>query len=1001
MIFLVGIGVATTFSVRAQNLTFKNYSADDVLPSSNVYAAFQDSKGFMWFGTDFGVSRFDGYTFTTYTVKDGLADNEVFHFYEDKAGRIWFETRNGKVSYYKDGELFNSQIDSSLVKLDSESSITGMVEDDAGNLWISTLFSGIVCHTRDGNVHRFFTSKEMVRIHGLYLKDAKNEVMLMTQRGVFSVKFSQTKDSIVSTRFHDVGKKNDAHMPHPVSDSYAKAWRMSDTRLFYKDLSTLYICDLEKNQYQSISITDGAGTIYDLDEQGGSLWMGTSQGAFVYDLEKGVVSSSMLKSYAVTNVLKDVEGNYWFTTYGNGIFFCTSLEMFSYTTHSGLLTDKVSCLARDAKGHIWIGYGRMNESAGMGRISYIQNGKPRTFILSEMPVFAGLVTRQILFYENRCCVATTSGLFRVQGNHVDVWRCYARGVIEVPGGDVYIGYGDVLLHSSNRKLYHSRYNAPTIDPTAIYTPYAPGSTNIRAHPHKIKTMYLDKSSRLWAASDDSLFYIQDDRLVPMPPEQTGVRGLVSDFVELADSTLVMATHESGVVFNKGTRQVARVSEDDGLSSNHCNGLAVDADGTVWVATNNGLNKITGYPENITVEYLTIYDGMLSNDVTDVLVSMDTIWAATSKGLNFFHRNHMRRSIASPRVYIDRITMNGTPVTAEDLNGPEFKHNQNDVGIKYTGLLFSNGEPLVYRYKLHREDPWRYTKSTSVYLPGLPADKYEFIVSARGRSGQWSEEAVFTFSIGQPFWRSAFFIVSIILIVLGLVGWRTSVYIDQQRREIQRQHRVTMSELKSLRAQMNPHFLFNALNSIQGVLLKNNIETTQDYLGRFGKLMRLILDHSDKTTIGIREELESITNYLELEQLRAGHEFQYRIEIEPDLDINKTEIPAMILQPFIENAIWHGFGHKKDGSDLLIIRFGTVDEYVTITITDNGIGRKRAMAMRKREHKSKGIQLVRERIEILNFNSSYKIELTIEDLEDEHGNHPGTSVIIKIPKTSGG
>jgi LytS/YehU family sensor histidine kinase len=221
------------------------------------------------------------------------------------------------------------------------------------------------------------------------------------------------------------------------------------------------------------------------------------------------------------------------------------------------------------------------------------------------------------------------------------------------------------------------------------------------------------------------------------------------------------------------------------------------------------------------------------------------------------------------------------------------------------------------------------------------------------------------------------------------------FFKQRQKEIERQHRVTISELKSLRAQMNPHFLFNALNSIQGVLLKQSVEVTQDYLGKFGKLMRTILDHADRSSISIKEELDSITNYLEIEQLRAN-QFQYHIDIDQSLDIYNREIPAMIVQPFIENSIWHGFAHK-DGDKQLLIKFTNGPEEETfIEIVDNGIGRKKAQSLRSSKHKSKGIQLVRERIDILNHKAERKIRIEIIDLEDSLGNHPGTKVIISIP-----
>ena len=331
------------------------------------------------------------------------------------------------------------------------------------------------------------------------------------------------------------------------------------------------------------------------------------------------------------------------------------------------------------------------------------------------------------------------------------------------------------------------------------------------------------------------------------------------------------------------------------------------------------------------------------------------------------------------------------------NDLTFQHNENDIGINYTGLSYHSGGNIQYRYKLHRNDPWRYTRNTSVYLPALPDDQYEFIVACKGRTGIWSKAASISFLVKKPFWRTYAFIAAVIVLSGGLIWIGFVLYFRSQRKKIVMQNRMALSELRSLRSQMNPHFLFNALNSIQGVLMKNKPQAAQDYLGKFGKLMRTILDHSDKTSVSIAEELESITYYLEIEQLRCDNRFRYNIYVDPELDQYNAEIPAMIIQPFIENAIWHGFGQQHENGVLDIKFLLDKNNAILIIIQDNGIGRRKAAELQKnKEHKSKGIQLVKERIDILNVENSNKIELDIEDLEDEQGHYPGTRVTIKIP-----
>jgi LytS/YehU family sensor histidine kinase len=158
----------------------------------------------------------------------------------------------------------------------------------------------------------------------------------------------------------------------------------------------------------------------------------------------------------------------------------------------------------------------------------------------------------------------------------------------------------------------------------------------------------------------------------------------------------------------------------------------------------------------------------------------------------------------------------------------------------------------------------------------------------------------------------------------------------------------------------------------------------------------LLDHSNNGTITIAEEMTTITNYLEIEQLRMNHRFNYQIDIDPSIDVHTIEMPSMIIQPFIENSIWHGFTDTVVDARLNINFDIDDDDYVIISLKDNGIGRIKSASKSKKKHHSKGINLIMERIDILNFGSPKKIALSIHDLEDEHGNNPGTLVKIKIP-----
>ncbi|RDK87347.1 sensor histidine kinase [Marinirhabdus gelatinilytica] len=209
------------------------------------------------------------------------------------------------------------------------------------------------------------------------------------------------------------------------------------------------------------------------------------------------------------------------------------------------------------------------------------------------------------------------------------------------------------------------------------------------------------------------------------------------------------------------------------------------------------------------------------------------------------------------------------------------------------------------------------------------------------------------------------------------------------------------QINSLRAQMNPHFIFNSLNSIQGFILKDKKKESIKYLTSFSSLLRKILDTSETNTVTLKQELQLLKLYLELESLRFNENFDYYIEIDPGLDIHNIEIPILLIQPYIENSIIHGLAPKQSGTKKITLTFMDETEFVTCTITDTGIGRAAAEQLKKKKEiykKSKGMSLTRKRLELINKNQNEdKATVHIEDLRDAEGNALGTSVTIKIYK----
>jgi putative methionine-R-sulfoxide reductase with GAF domain len=227
--------------------------------------------------------------------------------------------------------------------------------------------------------------------------------------------------------------------------------------------------------------------------------------------------------------------------------------------------------------------------------------------------------------------------------------------------------------------------------------------------------------------------------------------------------------------------------------------------------------------------------------------------------------------------------------------------------------------------------------------------------------------------------------------------------EKQKAEIevlQNKQKATESRLQSLRLQMNPHFLFNALNSIQQMILANEEMVATRYLSRFSKLLRSILIHSDKEMISLKEELDILKLYVELESVRFKEAFSYQIDCDEDIDVDEVKIPTLLIQPFVENAIWHGLMHKE-GMRNLKISFAEQGDVIQCIVEDNGIGRQKAKEMKistgsDKKHTSKGIEVSMERLKTMKKNGGPPGTMYIHDLVDAQGNPTGTRIEINLP-----
>ncbi len=256
----------------------------------------------------------------------------------------------------------------------------------------------------------------------------------------------------------------------------------------------------------------------------------------------------------------------------------------------------------------------------------------------------------------------------------------------------------------------------------------------------------------------------------------------------------------------------------------------------------------------------------------------------------------------------------------------------------------------------------------------------------------------------PWWKTIWFWSLIVLSLSGLSylfhKWRLGQVRKEERLRSEFEQQLTTMEMSALRAQMNPHFIFNSLNSIEYYIIDNEPEKAVDYLSRFSRLIRLILQNSKSTVVPVKDDLEALKLYIEIESMRFDNFFDYEVRMEKSIDAEKIEIPPMILQPYVENAIWHGLMQKKDSQGKIDLIIKQSNNSLICIIEDNGIGREAARKLKSKSsrnrRKSFGMKITKDRLDALNQLTKSKASVLILDLKDDEGVATGTRVELVIP-----
>lgn len=794
------------FTSFSQELSYTNYDMKDGLAGSTVYSIVQDKDGFLWFGTETGVSRFDGTHFRNFTSADGLPDNEVLQLYADSKGRIWMAPFKKAVCYYYRGKIYNQENDPILAQLTVMENILHFAEDAAGNILIQ----------QPGRLHIVKQEGAPLTIHTINEQPVvKSIAVTVNPAGNFII---LSKDSLYEwkkDRFRAISpipfKKQ---FPHPL---WIDLFR---DQLAYQYKGTAVVQHLVS--HKQLVIPSPSAFLKNAFINDSLFYMSSQLGVELYNLNDTTQHTYYLRDKLVASVIQDREGSLWFATLGEGVFRLNSetvknvqltkgqnrLGIFSIAALRGKILAGGAMLtayemAVDDQGIHITREGSLQGQPHIGNVGMIK-------VLSNGDLIYG----------------TNIGLCKLSPDYVEKqWQCH----ISVKGGVVVNENELVLAGSSNVVLFNTATFriTDTLWHDRASAVFFRNDTFFVGTPNGLYLLKKGASPQYWG--------------VTIPP----FRNRISAMHESEDGTLWIATSKDGVLGYKDGRITRHLTTQTGLTSNTARCLSSDSC-YLWIGTDKGLNKVDIHQSNFPVKKYTTADGLASDVIHAVHVNGNRVYIGTTNGLTYFDESKIA-SYSRCDLRITGITVADEIYPADTLDF-EIPAANNSIRVDFAGISYRSAGDIQYWYRLSGLDSsWRTTRETFLNYPTLPSGAYKLQVQAVNKFGIASALITVPFTVEKILWKKSWFqlsVAGIILLMLWLwTNYRIGQVRDEEAEKLVINKRINELEQLALKAQMNPHFIFNSLNSIQHYVMDKDIEGANKFISSFSKLIRQTLHFS--------------------------------------------------------------------------------------------------------------------------------------------------------------
>ena len=958
-------------ALYCQTPPYYHYTSDDGLGTSTVFDMIQDRDGYIWFATLNGISKFNGSSFRNYTVKDGLNSNNITCLTEGKDGCIYIGNYNKGINIIKENIISNYYFNGNrnpfinylMIKDENLLSYHYVSLCEIKRFLLRDLMGQRKNFPDEFKLNKFIRSKE-----GIYTA--------ATSKGFYTFE----NDTFSKLNIEGFDNEEVFCVTQDLNDNIMYAG-LNGKILIIKDQKV--INEIRINLFKENKV------FRILKDIKGNIWFSILNKGF-YLIPFGtneivdIGAKLGLQNSQVNCFFEDNENNIWACTFGDGVYCLNNLFLKNYGKNDGLSNKIIYALSQDKFGRIIAGT--------FNGLNFLENNKFTNIKINSLNNITDYI-QNIKVFEDTVYIC---GVFNINQPKEIV----NNGVkfLFLPSSNAFCRTSDKYYNGEWSNFITIRnisdsYNSRTYDKMYIF-----GDEMKR---NIVNDIFEDSDKNLWVITSLGACEIKNK-----------VKYLFSEDKILGSSLNAITEDKNKVIWLAGDKGIASYDLSRSVITDYSNlsgydltsstSLVFDKKQRLWIGNKKGLFCWDGF----NIRYLNNKTGLPSDEVNSLFYDTpkNVLWIGTGNGLTSLDVEYFEK-YKPPELSVKLKSISAGDSTYYKFNDLKFETDEHDIKILYETINFSAPRSIVYCYNLNEDSVT--TLNNYIEYNSMTWGNYEINIRAKSPNGTWSMPANIRFTIKSPYYVSVWFYAVLLIFTITIISSAAALRIRYNRKKIHDEMELNkaMNELKhqALSAMMNPHFIFNSLNSVQHLINTDNKVEANRYISLMARLIRMNLDTARESYIKLSEEVKRLEIYLSIEKLRFIDKINYNIDLGIGINPEFTLIPNMIIQPFVENAILHGLASREENGFVKIafdmetvISENNSYRYLMIRISDNGIGIENAKKLNKENHVSKGIKIVEERLTLLSKEMGITGPIFIDNLKKLSSSSKGTEIIISLP-----